>query len=207
MARFNEILVGRYNRALQKTFGMKGGPPSPQLATEIQPNISMFWGNECRYLEGWQKFATNINQGAGGAGTRAGFRIDNPKGSNVLAVIEKISLISVVGTDGPFINYSIISAGNFANIVITTNTGLDNRGPQSPQLQVTSQATAAALIGVTIFSAPLAANQLVDVLQLDLQELPLLPNSSYTFYSNTLNQAFGGNLWWRERPLEPSEIT
>jgi len=40
MAKFNEILAGRYNRFLQKLFQMKGGPPSAQLSSEITTNIS-----------------------------------------------------------------------------------------------------------------------------------------------------------------------
>src|SRR5882762_4396490 len=41
MARFNEILTGRYNRFLQKLLQMKGGPPSAQLASEIQPGFNV----------------------------------------------------------------------------------------------------------------------------------------------------------------------
>ncbi len=41
MALFNEILVGRYNRFLQRLLSMKGHPPAPQLASEIQPNFDV----------------------------------------------------------------------------------------------------------------------------------------------------------------------
>jgi hypothetical protein len=208
MARFNEILVGRFNRALQKTFGIKGGPPSPQVSTEIQPNVNMLWGAETQYLEGWQNYAAFASQAAGVAGSRSSFRIDNPKGSNVLAVIEKILLQGqpAVG-DAPFLAYSIISAGDLANTVITTNTGLDQRGPQSPQLRVTSQSIVAGTVGVPIYGANLAANANIDIILTEHQELPLLPNSSYTVYCAALNQALSGVIWWRERPLEDSERT
>jgi hypothetical protein len=208
MARFNEILVGRYNRALQKTFGIKGGPPSPQLSTEVQPNVNMLWGAETQYLEGWQNFGAGVVQAAGAAGSRSAFRIDNPKNSNVLAVIEKILLQSQpAAVDAPFVSYSIVSAGDLANTVITTNTGLDQRGPQSPQLRVTAQSLVAAVVGVSIYQANLAINANIDVILNDHQELTLLPNSSYTIYSGVLNQALSGAIWWRERTLEPSEVT
>jgi hypothetical protein len=208
MARFNEILVGRFNRALQKTFGMKGGPPSAQLATEIQPNISMFWGNEQRYLEGWQKFGVQANVAAGGAGTRASVRIDNPKGSNICAVLEKITFAGqAAAADGPLINYSILSSGDQALSVIATNTGLDQRGPQTPQLHVTANNIVQSLIGVTIWGGAMVANTSLDAILDEAHTLPLLPNSSYTFYSSVLNQALSMSLWWRERPLEASEIT
>jgi hypothetical protein len=208
MARFNEILVGRFNRALQKVFGMKGGPPSPQLATEIQPNVSMFWGNECRYLEGWQKFGVQAFSAAGGAGTRSSVRIDNPKGSNVAAVIEKITLAGQAAVaDQPILNYSILSSGDQANAVIVVNTGLDQRGPQSPQLHVTSANGVQSTVGVTIWAGALVANTSLDAILDEAQELPLLPNSTYTVYSSNLNQALTVTIWWRERSLEPSEVT
>jgi hypothetical protein len=74
-------------------------------------------------------------------------------------------------------------------------------------LKVTAQAIVQSVVGVTIYSVPLLANQLAEVLTLDLQELPLLPDSAYTCWSNALNQGLAGNLWWRERFLEDSERT
>jgi hypothetical protein len=206
LAVYNEILVGRFNRGLQKLFGMKGGPPAPQLASEIAVTHSLMSGVEHRYLEGWQKFGVNVNQAAGGAGTRAGFRIDNPKGSKIIAVIERITLVGQAA-DQPFLTYSIISAGDFAQTVIAVNTGLDQRGPQSPNLHVTAQSTAAAIVGVGIYGMNLAVAGMQDLILFEDHELPLYPNSSYTVYSNNLNVALSGNLWWRERVQEDSEVT
>jgi hypothetical protein len=193
---------------LQKTFGIKGGPPSPQLASEITPNVTMLYGAEAQYLEGWQNFGIAVGVVAGGAGTRAAFRIDNPKGSGVCAVIEKFSWNGqpAVG-DTPIITYSILSSGDMPNSGGTANTGLDQRGPQSPQLHVTSRNDVNSVLGVTIHQCAVPANTNVEVIITEHMELPLLPNSSYSFYSNTLNQALNGNLWWRERPLEASEVT
>jgi hypothetical protein len=208
MAVFNEILVGRFNRALQKVFGIKGGPPAPQLASEIAPTINMFYGNESRYLEGWQKYGVQAFAAAGGAGTRSSVRIDNPKGSNVCAVIEKVSLMGQAAVaDQPLLTYSILSSGDQPLTVITANTGLDQRGPQSPQLHVTANNAIQSTVGVTIWEGAVLANTSVDVILDEGQELPLLPNSSYTIYSSALNQALTATLWWRERPLEASETT
>jgi hypothetical protein len=208
MALFNEILVGRFNRALQKVFGLKGGPPAPQLAGEIGATVNMLWGAETQYLEGWQNYAIAVVVAVGGAGTRCGVRIDNPKGSNVCAVIEKITFVGQPAvTDNPQVNYSILSSGPMPGGVITANIGLDQRGPQTPQLPVTAQNTAAAILGINIWQGALAVNSVVDVIQTEHQELPLLPNSSYSFYSAVLNQSLSVNIMWRERPLEASEIT
>src|SRR5712664_282468 len=86
MARFNEILVGRFNRALQKLFSMKGGPPAAQLASEITTNVQFNqMGNDFRYLEGWDIFGNQIFLAAS-VGNTAGYRLRNPGGSNVIAV-------------------------------------------------------------------------------------------------------------------------
>src|SRR5258708_34332947 len=89
MARFNEILVGRFNRFLQKWLSMKGGPPSPQLATEIQPNFNFFSGAENRALENWFLYGTFSSQAAV-ALQNSFFQLRNPSKSGAPAVIEAI---------------------------------------------------------------------------------------------------------------------
>src|SRR5437899_5615173 len=95
MARFNEILVGRYNRFLQKLFQIKGSPPSPQLGGDIQPSFAVFSGVENRYLEAWQKFGNTIVAAAVAAQNSA-VRIRNPVASNVVAVLEKVSIANAI---------------------------------------------------------------------------------------------------------------
>src|SRR5260370_18480671 len=92
MARYNEILVGRYNRMLQKLFGMKGGVVAPQLASEISAAFPLFSGVENRYLESWNRFTSVVNQVAL-AGTPAQWQLRNTT-SNVIAVIEKLTISS-----------------------------------------------------------------------------------------------------------------
>src|SRR5713226_9548531 len=91
MAIFNEILVGRYNRALQKLLAIKGSPPLRQLGGEMMPVISIFRGVEDRYLESWDRFGI-VMQSTGGVGQFPAVRIRNPAGSNIMAVLEKIVL-------------------------------------------------------------------------------------------------------------------
>src|SRR5438034_3476406 len=93
MARFNEILVGRYNRFVQKLLSMKGDAPVPQLASEFQPIIPTFSGVENRYLEGWDRFSITLSQTAVAAQTN-GLQFRNPAGSNVIAVFEKWAFLS-----------------------------------------------------------------------------------------------------------------
>src|SRR5713226_5812707 len=91
MARFNEILVGRYNRMLQKLFSMKGAAPMPQLASELAPTINFFSGVENRSLEAWNRYGLLLSITAGAA-TNSLLRIRNPSTTNVIAIIEKLTV-------------------------------------------------------------------------------------------------------------------
>src|SRR5229473_5047766 len=93
MAVYNEILAGRFNRALQKLFGIKGPPAVPQLGGEIVPSVSMFYGVENRYLEAWERFGFQIVQAAV-VGQAGSFRLRNPVNSGTIAVLEKITVWS-----------------------------------------------------------------------------------------------------------------
>jgi hypothetical protein len=207
MAVYNEILAGRFNRALQKVFGIKGPPAVPQLAGEISPSLPMFWGREARYLEGWNRFGVGAVVAAGGAGNRAAVRIRNPVGSGVVVVVEKIT-ISASLQDFPIVT---LGAATDLGGVITVNSGFDNRGAPTP-VAIMSSSGAAVFLGFQIWQGAAAANFTLDVIQTDIQEFPLLPqatvalgNGAITVYSGVLNQAINVAIWWRERVLEDSE--
>jgi len=87
MAVYNEILAGRFNRALQKLFGIKGPPAVPQLGGEIVPSVSMFYGVENRYLEAWERFGFQIVQAAV-VGQAGSFRLRNPVNSGTIAAVQ-----------------------------------------------------------------------------------------------------------------------
>src|SRR5437867_11264948 len=95
MALFNEILVARYNRALQKLLGLKGAPPSPQLSPEIDVTLSAPGGVEERYLWGWESFGFAQTTGAV-AEQNTAFKLRNPPTSNVIAVVFKIMVTAGV---------------------------------------------------------------------------------------------------------------
>src|SRR5260370_32873282 len=103
MARYHESLVGRYNRMLQKLFGMKGGVVAPQLASEISAAFPLFSGVENRYLESWNRFTSVVNQVAL-AGTPAQWQLRNTT-SNVIAVIEKLTISSSTAQLVPVSNH------------------------------------------------------------------------------------------------------
>src|SRR5438093_5107434 len=100
MALHNEILVGRFNKYLTKLLGMKGEAPAPQIASEIQAQLSIFTGVENRAIEGWYRYGLVINLEAGVV--KAVAQIRNQSGSNGMVVFEKLALADD-GVAGPCI--------------------------------------------------------------------------------------------------------
>src|SRR5882672_5728754 len=93
MAIFNEILVGRYNRALQKLLGIKGTSPVRQIAGEITPALAMFYGVDNRFLETWYRYAFTFDQPAI-PGLTTAVRFRNPANSAIMAVLESVKIWS-----------------------------------------------------------------------------------------------------------------
>jgi hypothetical protein len=208
MALYNEILVGRFNRFLQKLFAMKGGPPAPQLATEITPSFPLFSGAENRYLEAWDRYAAGVNVGPAAA-NMSGVRLRNPAGSNVVAVLERVSMneaqndvIAVRwGTQGA--DLAVVQALNFNR--------LDSRSRPGPTLIFSNQATAPAVPVLTnqftIEAADLLGHTSYVLMNDENQELVMLPGDAIQIEATTVNQNLRVFIWWRERFLEDSERT
>ena len=97
MARFNEILTGRHNRFFQKLFSMKGGPPAPQLSTEVQPNFDIEDSPiELRFLKGEYIYGISF-VGAVVAAQFSFAQLRNPPSSGVLAIVENIYMFNISG--------------------------------------------------------------------------------------------------------------
>jgi hypothetical protein len=210
MALFNEILSGRYNRALQKLFGMKGGPPSPQLAGEIAATISMFYGVENRYLENWSTFGGASAVTAGGA-QFAAVRVRNPLNSGMVAVFHKVSI-----SFGVLDNLWQLGRGS-VNTDLTTiiqvpdfdlrNGGKASSSVFSAQTNFASQAAALPAGNNAIWAVNLPANTLADYITFEAQEIPLLPGGYVQLTGGIAAEQMTTVFNWRERPLEDSEKT
>lgn len=208
MAIYNEILVGRFARGLQKLFGIKGEVPTKQLSGEIISVHPLLNGVENRYLEGWNRFGARVSSVAVAAVVSFS-RLRNPAGSNVIAVLEKISFVSGSAADQPFFSIESLNTDLTSAVAYTTQQ-LDNRGQKNPTLIASVQQTSASPYSGTIFeqvslnaiSTPSYVNVINDV----NQELTLLPGMTITFSSNNVNQQLTPHVWWRERNLEESEL-
>lgn len=209
MALHNEILTGRINRFLQKLLAMKGRPPAPQLSSEISTNIQLFNGIENRYLEGWRIYMAGSSAGPTVGQTEAS-QLSNPKGSNVVAIIEALSVIGALGGAAQ----AFIISENFANQAALTNSGvgvtIDPRvgppGQISSTLIVSSSAGGSADLGFVLKTVPILSGGFQESISTPNQEITLLPGQSIRVRQNTVNLFMQVNYKWRERPLEESEL-
>jgi hypothetical protein len=202
VARFNEILVGRYNRFLQKLLTLKGGPPAPQLASEIGCGFVLFNGNENRYLEGWGLFGATTVVNPGGVGTTAAVQLRNPTPSNVIASITKVQVTPVTGGES-----FVLGIGGTNADLTTPGAGnrFDRRGIQASAC-IPSQTTSGGVSPLsTIGRYDTLVNVTYDLILHDAQEIPLAPGDAFRIDAQTTNQTFRLIMWWRERFLEESE--
>lgn len=213
MAKHNEILTGRHNRLLQKLFSMKGEPPAPQLTSEITPVHPFMSGRENRYLEAWNLFWTATAGIVGAAGQSPTFRIINPVGSNVMAVIEKLTVGSVAAdiadiafeTNGP--------AGTIANLgSVLIAVAMDGRTQPNVAVPLSNQGvciastnTNTAAAGTLVMKKHTLALQDLDLILTDDQEILLPPASLVNIFLETAASTLFVSIMWRERFLEDSE--
>jgi hypothetical protein len=205
MAIFNEILVGRYNRALQKLFGIKGPPPVRQIAGEISPSVGMFYGVENRFTEAWDVFENVVSQ-AGVAAQDSRVMLRNPAGQNVFAVVESI-LISNVNAAVQNVN---VELGTFGANLATVAQTLSLDGRQRRQSSALISFANSVPPGVFAFLRKLpalAAGASIELMQYENQEYPLAPGDGLQIRTVELNVFLRISIRWRERFLEESERT
>jgi hypothetical protein len=203
MARFNEILVGRYNRFIQKLLSMKGEASLFQFSTEMMAVLPFFNGRENRFLEGWSTFGhvRNVVASAGNAGA---IRIRNPFNSNLVAVFEKI-LVGSANTDQPLLQLQS-TAADLTPFSVTPLRWDARQGLVSTSLVMSDNAAGPTIALQAKMQGFFVANTAFDFIGTDVAELPLLPGDAIQVQSGVLNQAIIVSWLWRERMLEESEI-
>ncbi len=207
MAVYNEILVGRFNRALQKFLQMKGGPPSPQLAGDISAGFTFPLGVEFRYLEQWNRFSLSSGIVEVGGATANKFRLRNPAGSNVIGVVERLVVGSSSAADIFF-----FTLGPIAGDLTTLFSGqrLDARTQVATGSLIPSSFTSGGADSPQIGSFNgNVANQMYDQIWGENQEITILPGDALGVSQNVVAAGTTLRVWtiWRERFLEESERT
>ncbi len=205
MAIFNEILVGRYNKAMQRAFGIKATAPLRQLGGEVMPITTIFRGMEERYLESWNVWGIAAVVAAGVAVTTV--RLRNPTLSNTLAVIEKISISIPAGQPNSSVNVGLLA--------VTTDLAISLTGVQretriiaaNGAVLIASGANATAPPGPIAFwsNGIVSTNLTTDVIQTENQEVSITPGFSLEVQGATAGAPLNVSIFWRERYLEESE--
>jgi len=210
VAIFNEILSGRYNRALQKMFAIKGSPPVRQLAGEISPQVVFGIGIENRFIEAWNIFGSAV-QVPFVAGQVVDWQLRNPPGSNIVAVVERLKLQKSTTDAPPFFTIISQDTNKAAYAAAVGIRCLDNRPVRggTSTLGSTCQVSTAQNIAATggIFGViSMQAFVVYNFIDTDDTEILLLPGDSLLVTTGD-----AGNLYvsvqWRERVLEESERT
>ncbi|SRR6266852_4017881 len=206
MARYNEILVGRLNRFLQKYLSMKGDAPAPQLASDWTPTINFDAGVELRYLEGWNRYML-LTQVTAVAANTSGFRIRNPVAANVFAVIEAFWMSETV-TDNLVMSHGASGLDLVTVVGLPTFMRLDPRGNPTSACILSTQNTTPTILSPGIVGAwHVLANTPFNPVFTENQELPLAPGDVWQSQAGTVNVEHDVTLVWRERFLEESERT
>ena len=211
MAGYNEILEGRFNRASQRIFNMKGPASVNELASVIQPQISIHTDADQRFNESWESFGF-ILAGLSNAVNGSAVRVRNPTGSGVLALFTRIELQIAGGAAADFV---VLEIG--ATVVDLTGAGtgigrgLDTRTVRNTPLIITQNpAAGSAALGTAVSQYNFVAGVLNAETRRDFldgfQRVVLLPGFAFQVRNATVNQNFQANFMWEERTLGDAEV-
>jgi hypothetical protein len=204
MARFNEILVGRFNKALTKLFSIKGAAPAPQCASEIAAIIEIDQvAIENRFLLSVDSFSVGLTNTATPAQLSL-IKLRNPVGSNVIAIFEKITA-SAGASD--FVDVQIGTDQTDGTVVaIAGAQNLDSRSGRVSSLIFSRGLAAPPPQQTTVMRAGITTTPSYDFINYQNQEIILNPGRSIQVAMTTVvNSALGVTFKWRERLLEESE--
>ena len=201
---FNQILVGRLNRYVQKLLQIKN-TALLDLSPSLQPVLELETGVEDRYLQGWVRFAVTTTVNAVAAQT-ASMQLRNPAGSNVIAVMEKINVLPGATS---LCRWEVFpQSADFSTPVSTNSSRLDARAQPGATLQV-SQGTRTNFPGNTAVFRELATTTLSETpfIVTTNQEITVLPGDAISLDLELVNTQCSFAAMWRERVLESSELT
>lgn len=206
MAKYNEILVGRFNRAAQKLFGIKGDAPVSQASGDVQVIHPFRSGRENLWLEGWDTFwFTRAGTSVGGI-TNV-IRLRNPVGSNTIAVFERICYMNFNVGNAPVLR-SGTTNNDLPTVFVVGNKRMDTRGRPDSGL-ITSENSGA---GGALLQARMSGNTgpltFFDFIPTDIGEIMLMPGDAIEVDGAGVGGGAGAStdFLWRERFLEDSEV-
>lgn len=203
-----DVWLGRYSRWAEKLVNAKGGPILVDIGPSIQPVMPTQGGVEELYLQSVYRYALIIGVAAV-AGQQSSVQLRNPTGSGVVLITELVGVGPAVATVSTF----HVSATTFSNAGsdfagVVQGFHLDSRAPLNSSQIVTFGTQANSDLSNIIFVAS-GSNAVSSGIINITQGVPLvmLPGNAVRIVDQTVNEAFTVELAWRERALEPSELT
>src|SRR5258708_1629955 len=181
MAGYNEILEGRFNRAAQRLFNMKGAASVNELGSVITPQLSLHADADQRFNESWESFGFIANSLAN-ATTGSSVRVRNPAGSGVLALFTRIQLAVAGGAAADTLVLEIGATAVDAGGANGIGRGLDTRTVRNTPLIVSINPVGGAValgsaVSQYFFAAAAAAADTVRDFLDGFQRVVLLPGS------------------------------
>jgi hypothetical protein len=205
MARFNEILTGRHNRLMQKLFSMKGGPPAPQLSTEVQPNFDLEDSPiELRFLKGEYLYGVSVNPPIVAAQFSL-LQLRNPPTSGVIAIIEHVYVFNISGPQQYQIQFGQPGLNDATTILSTRSRDGRNKG-QSAMIASSGSVGAGSQIGANMAQLGVSGANITERYP-NFREggLVLTPNDELRVISLIAATSDFYSILWRERLIEDSE--
>jgi hypothetical protein len=210
MAKYNEILVGRFARGCQKLFGMKGDAAVSQVAGEVMPVVLIPRGVEDVQLFGWERFGLGVSVATTPL-QRCTVMLRNPDSSNMICVVEKLTAGAFAGPVAPEITIvKQLTLGQADLALPSGSIPLDGRGRGNATLFVSQGATASTFIGQLEDSPAHFANANTlfwNFIWTENQEITILPGWRVIVQYVVQNTQIIVNMIWRERFLEQSEAS
>jgi hypothetical protein len=209
------ITGGRFARGVQKALGIKGEIVIPDLDSALQAGIEILdQPLDQRVLFGWREYGLNSSQ-AGAAANISAFILQNPPNSGIIALVERVEATIAAANDelglliGAFPNQG--AGGNRGNLrdsrggKLLAGSNCTLRGLNNP---TTLAAGAFAKVFPSLFGATKTYfHTVVGAVGDDTDSYLLAPGDQISFETLSANVTLDMSMWWRERAIDPSELT
>ncbi len=208
------ISGGRYARGLQKTLGVKGETVIPDLDSALQADFSVSDAESSPdkgFLFGWRRYAGQLSIAAN-AGLQSVGGIQNPANSGVIAIIERCRLRATVTAADImeiFVGNGYVISGH-ASPKDFRQAEFTARSTKFTSLCFFSALNPGAITGTLLGDVPCdfsdATRQTFEMITERTQH-PVLPGDDWFATTPVVNVGLRGIIEWRERALDPSELT
>jgi len=201
MTTSNEIQGGRWDEFYRRKFNLKGGPNTPDLATEIVPTIPLPFGAEDRFLL-QDKLCMGIGSATGLAAQFPRIVLEMPIGSNKIGIVEGMWLLS----GGSQVQLSVATffapGVSTSQLTSTRDARWGAQGISLPTMIINSGSVAALIVGRVL---QFGSGDDRAFIPLDIVLWP--PPGSGAFLIVEGRSATGSitvNFLWRETVVDPS---